>query len=264
MTAFVVLMYHGLYASDEEYARIPAADRPYTLSAQRFRAHLDALHACGAHVMTHPELEQPRTLTGKRFPVLISFDDGDQGWVRHALPRLKERGWQGTFFVTTDLIGSHPHFCDWNDIRTLAEAGMNIQSHGKTHRFLADLDETACREEFALSKQRLESATGQPVTTISFPGGRYRKRDLHIGREAGFRWFHTSRPGLNPPAAGNGLIRRFAIRHDTSPEQVVRLVTAHGPTLLRLRLATTIKDLLKRLLGNGGYHQLYERMKQKH
>ena len=261
MKPFVVLMYHGLYDSAEEWQQIPAEEKPYAVSATQFREHLQAIQDAGAHVLTQQELEHAAGVADQPYPVLITFDDGDKGWIRHALPALQAFGYQGTFFVTSDLIDNLPHFCNWDDIRALADAGMNVQSHGRTHRFLADLSADDCRQEFTDSKRVLEQATGKTVTAISFPGGRFQMRDVAIGQEAGFRFFHTSKLGLNDPANGMQLLKRFAVRHNTGPKQIHNWVTAHQPTILRQVLLATLKDGIKTLLGNAGYHRLYRLIK---
>jgi peptidoglycan/xylan/chitin deacetylase (PgdA/CDA1 family) len=258
MKQFAVLMYHGVYSNAEEYAQIPTEEKPYAVSAQQFREHLQAIRDCGAQVLRHSDLQNPAALSAANNPVLITFDDGDKGWVRHALPALQEFGYQATFFVTSDLIETLPHFCSWQDIKTLADAGMNIQSHGQTHRFLADLSEHECRSEFANSRQKLQQLTGKPVTEISFPGGRFQPRDISIGQDEGFRLFHTSKAGLNTIARPSPLLKRIAIRQNTGKEQVSRLVTGHRPTIVRLILAAFAKDVMKKLLGNAVYHHLYK------
>lgn len=258
MKSFVILLYHGIYNDDHELAEIPTEDRPYAVSAQLFRQHLQMLKACGAHVISKAEIDDTVKLADIRYPVMITFDDGDKGWVRHALPALQSSGYEATFFVTSDMIGRMPHFCTWQDIKTLADAGMTIQSHGQTHRFLSDLPNEECRTEFKVSRCTLEESTGQPVTAISFPGGRFTKREIVIGRSEGFQFFHTSRVGLNRLVDSHRPLKRFAIRHDTTPTQLFRIVTQRPSSILWLRLVAALKDSVRSVVGNTLYHWVYK------
>ena len=61
----------------------------------------------------------------------------------------------------------------WPDIRTLRDAGMDIQSHSRQHRVLQTLDAAALDDELAGSKADLERALGGArVRTIAYPVGK--------------------------------------------------------------------------------------------
>jgi peptidoglycan/xylan/chitin deacetylase (PgdA/CDA1 family) len=59
----------------------------------------------------------------------------------------------------------------WNEVRALAEAGMDIGSHTKTHRVLWTLDQPTLRSELLDSKKDIEGEIGRPVKAISYPVG---------------------------------------------------------------------------------------------
>lgn len=250
---YAALMYHGIYASADELNEIPAEDRPYSVSADTFRSHMELLKTEDIEVITHQQARQNSPLN--KNGVLLTFDDGDKGWIRYALPILKEYGYEGTFFVTSDLIESRDHFCSWEDIKELADSGMNIQSHGKTHLFFADLNDSDCENEFLESKQHIENHTTNKINTISFPGGRYIQRDIDVGKKSGYTIFHTSKFGTN--LAGETIIKRVAIRDNTSLTELKNLITQNPLTLYRHHTITWAKDIIKKLLGNMGYHVLY-------
>src|SRR5436305_5940713 len=64
-------------------------------------------------------------------PLFLTFDDGGASafWVGKA---LRDAGWIGHFFVTTDYIGT-PGFLDVAGIRGLARMGHVIGSHSSSH-----------------------------------------------------------------------------------------------------------------------------------
>jgi peptidoglycan/xylan/chitin deacetylase (PgdA/CDA1 family) len=60
----------------------------------------------------------------------------------------------------------------WPHVRALADAGMDIESHGRTHRVLQTLDDATLRDELAGSRADLEAQLGRPVRAIAYPVGR--------------------------------------------------------------------------------------------
>jgi peptidoglycan/xylan/chitin deacetylase (PgdA/CDA1 family) len=66
----------------------------------------------------------------------------------------------------------------WDQVRELRRAGMDIQSHTRTHRVLQTLDAAQLRYELAGSKQDLEHELDEPISSISYPvGHRLEERD---------------------------------------------------------------------------------------
>lgn len=261
MKEFISLMYHAVYDGDEELAAIPKEERPYALSAQMFREQIQLLRESGLPVRAHYD---EFASEGHERGIQITFDDGDRGWLRHALPVLQEHGFKALFFVTPNLIENRDDFCSWDEIRTLSDAGMTMQSHGLSHKFMSDLSETDCREEFKLSRSKIEDVTGKPVTMISFPGGRFGQDTVEIGVEEGYRHFYTSEVGVNTvqgPAGDRESIKRIAIRHNTSITEFERLIRNEGNILSRQATAARMKGLVKRILGNNNYDRLYRLLK---
>lgn len=89
-------------------------------------------------------------------------------------------------------VAGHPDCrpMDWDQLREMHAAGMEIGSHGVDHRMLAKLSPQAMRDEVAGSKQAIEAALGAAVTAMSYPvGGRDAYNDAVMGaaREAGYR-----------------------------------------------------------------------------
>ena len=59
----------------------------------------------------------------------------------------------------------------WQDVRTLRDAGMDIQSHTRTHRVLQTLTPDALAEELAGSSADLEREVGAPARVVAYPVG---------------------------------------------------------------------------------------------
>jgi peptidoglycan/xylan/chitin deacetylase (PgdA/CDA1 family) len=260
MGRVMVLMYHALYGDTAELAGIDPADRPYAVSLHAFRAQLDWLAAAGIPVCDPCAPQDRSKQDGVR--VVLTFDDGHASNFHHAYPMLRERGIVGVFFVTTDFIGLRPGFCAWQQLQEMVAGGMRVGSHGKTHRFLDDLDREEAGFEMAASRDAIANGVGQAPTLLSFPGGRYRSDLLPLGRGAGYELFFSSDAGANRTAAlkPGALLRRMAIRDDTEMVAFAGIAGAAPLTLARARAVGAMKTALRRIVGNRLYHALYERI----
>jgi len=89
---------------------------------------------------------------------------------------------------------------NWDQIREMVSHQMTVASHTHSHPVLATMDHRELQEELMLSKQILETQTGQPVLSISYPFGGYRHIPYaiqSIARNCGYRLGFTSSFGIN-------------------------------------------------------------------
>ncbi len=228
--ALPVVMYHGLHASADDAGRF---DPVYSVTPDEFRRQLDWLVQNGYRAVRLRDLE---TLDRSAKAVIISFDDGDVSNRTVALPLLKERGLAAEFFVTADFI-DQPGMLSAAQTRELADAGMGVQSHGCTHRYLEDLDEATLAAELHDSKRRLETATGAPVDSLALPGGRGGERELRLAQQLGYRYVLNSAPGVNHGWRDGDYLERVAITRTMHIDEFASLVAWRGvaPRWQRLR-----------------------------
>jgi peptidoglycan/xylan/chitin deacetylase (PgdA/CDA1 family) len=130
-----------------------------------------------------------------RADVRLSFDDGNASDIGDALPALRDRGLQATFFLVAGRLGT-PGYVDADGVKELVSAGMRIGSHGMHHRRWRGLDDAALHEEHVVAKAILEDVSGLPVTHVACPYGSYDRRVLQSLRRAGFTHVYTSDRGL--------------------------------------------------------------------
>ena len=75
-------------------------------------------------------------------------------------------------------------------VRAMADAGMQIGAHTVSHPILARLNDADARGEIAQSKSDLETLLGRRVTLFAYPNGKpgqdYLPRDAALARELGF------------------------------------------------------------------------------
>ena len=60
----------------------------------------------------------------------------------------------------------------WDQVRALARAGMDVESHTKRHRVLQTLAPGQLHDELAGSRLELEAQLGRPVRALAYPVGR--------------------------------------------------------------------------------------------
>jgi peptidoglycan/xylan/chitin deacetylase (PgdA/CDA1 family) len=61
---------------------------------------------------------------------------------------------------------------DWSGVRTLVEAGMDVQSHGESHRLFPTISVEEVLREARTSREVLEAQTGLRQYALAYPAGR--------------------------------------------------------------------------------------------
>lgn len=132
--------------------------------------------------------------------VVITFDDGYEDWTTNASPVLKASSIPATFFITTTFttVTSEPQIgltpMKQEEVAILAEAGFEIGSHSHTHADLAHCPEDQLVSELEESKRVLEAMSGQTISHLSYPKGRFITP----------RFQHLKRTGYTMALAGHG------------------------------------------------------------
>jgi peptidoglycan/xylan/chitin deacetylase (PgdA/CDA1 family) len=74
----------------------------------------------------------------------------------------------------------------WDELRGLAERGVEVGSHTLTHPHLTRLGDAELREELTESKGRLETELGRPCPLLAYPFGEEDARARRAARGAGY------------------------------------------------------------------------------
>lgn len=250
-----VLMYHNLYRSESELADMPLEEKPYAISEETFREHLDFIKTSKIEISVSLNNE---TESSKK-QVMITFDDGHKSFFDIAFPILKEYKVPAIFFITPELMNSRKDFCSWEQLKEMSENGMTIGSHGLTHQFLENMNESDATYELKESKRLIEENVSNKVDTVSFPGGRYSMKTIKIAESLGYESLFNSIPDLH---SSGSLIPRFAIRSNTTIEHFKKFCGERSFFTFKLLFYFKLKQLLKRLLGNNNYHEFYKLIKK--
>lgn len=163
-----VFMYH--HVSNKPTENI--LDYSLTVTTTDFNAQLDWLQAQGYHSINMTELFDA-LYYGKTLPphpMILSFDDGYEDMYTDALPALLAHHDRGVFYIITGMIGGR--YLTWNQVRALAENGMQIASHTIHHVNIGQPPAyTTTQDELQQSLATLQALLGQPIQFFCYPTG---------------------------------------------------------------------------------------------
>jgi peptidoglycan/xylan/chitin deacetylase (PgdA/CDA1 family) len=195
-----VLTYHDVTDGSRNTAE--------SVSAAALRTQLAEAARLGMRFVPLPELGE-RLLAGDSVDGLgaITFDDALIGVHRNAVGVLSDLGLSATVFVVSDRLGvSAPAWYPGSErvmtvdeLREVARAGIDVQSHTCTHADLPMLAGPALDRELGDSRAALSDLLGSDVDYLAYPFGHYDARVCAAARRAGYRAAFTFRNGRITP-----------------------------------------------------------------
>lgn len=172
-------------------------------------------------------------LSFEKLNIVITFDDGYKGWIKYAIPVLKEMGFPATFFVTSGFVGltkkCESEFVEKNlfrtsklrrisgglsqdDLRLIIREGFLLGGHTLSHCDLESISEAEkVKHEIAEDKLKLEQISGKKVDYFAYPMGGYNNPRLDLVKsleELGFKAAVTTVPGFNIQGSNPYLLHR--------------------------------------------------------
>jgi peptidoglycan/xylan/chitin deacetylase (PgdA/CDA1 family) len=212
----MVLMYHSVQ---------PYTDDPYlvTVGPARFEQQMRWLSRRGLRGVSIAELLAARAAGAGRGLVGLTFDDGYADFAEYALPVLRRHDFTATVFVIAgrlggdnvwDPAGPRKQLLDAGQVRALAEAGVEIGSHGLLHVSLPAAH-GALADETSGSRRILQDITGQPAGGFCYPYGHLDAEVVGAVRNAGYDYGCAIWP--SEYAGRHALTRIYVGDADTSP-----------------------------------------------
>jgi peptidoglycan/xylan/chitin deacetylase (PgdA/CDA1 family) len=204
MSGTVVLMYHVIdaprSAQESRYCCRPAQ---FDLQMRHLRRSAYTVIGLSSLVESLQNREPPPDRA-----VVVTVDDGFKCAYQNALPVLAKYEIPAVFFAVTDRLGGTN---DWmtargspsrdlltpTELRALADAGMSVGSHTRTHPRLTEISPAAVMEEVRGSKKRLEDILSRPVTYLAYPFGAYDQAVRDSVESAGYEAACSVRDGFN-------------------------------------------------------------------
>lgn len=218
--AVPILMYHQIDASPPRGTPL----RGLTVTPGRFARQMGLLRLLGYQGVSMTELE-PYLLGQKSGKVVgITFDDGYQNNLEHALPVLLRLGFSATCYAVSDPVDGRNA---WDEsigvpskplltpaqMREWMQAGMDLGAHTRHHADLTTLERSQAWDEIAGCKHALEDITGREVRHFCYPYGRYTDEHVRIAREAGYITSTTTKRGRARPDDDLFELPRVLIAH---------------------------------------------------
>lgn len=244
-----ILMYHGI--EDRPMGgEDQAGTAHYRVTPARFREHLELIASMGFQPITFKTLASGERLPER--PIIITFDDGvDDSW-HQALPLLNEFGFKGVFFVVSGNVNS-PGWLKASHVRGMVFNDMEIGSHGVTHRYLSGLPRAELLEELMISKDHLESITGEQVISLALPGGRGSRAVGATAKQLGYEFVAGSQPGNNAGILDSSNVQRWAMTKQTSTQKLRQILSGQPRLLTSARRKYWLGAMLKSILGDQCY-----------
>jgi peptidoglycan/xylan/chitin deacetylase (PgdA/CDA1 family)/glycosyltransferase involved in cell wall biosynthesis len=228
-----VLAYHAI----ADLRHDPVLEK-YGVSPERFAAQLDDLKRHGWRFISVDDLLA--TLAGDGIPpepsVLVTFDDAYDCLQNTACPMLEERGIPAVAFAVAERVGETNDWdrpigagvmklVDAQGLRRVSGRGIEIGSHGATHRPLTAIAPDELERELQGSAEILEAAGLPRPRVLAYPYGEWSPAVASAARAAGYRAAFTVTPGV--------------VRAGSDPWSISRLEVLSGdePWRLRLKLA---------------------------
>ncbi|MBI4343727.1 MAG: polysaccharide deacetylase family protein [Candidatus Omnitrophica bacterium] len=258
-TRVVALTFHDVEHNGK--AAEPASDAFYRIRAAELEQLLSLLRQRGYQTVsskTFRAWQQGRGALPQR-SVLLTFDDGYASHGEVAASLLVRYRFTGTFFVTIERVG-RPGYLTWEQLRKLVFLGMEVGSHGLTHRPLTSLPREELERELVESKRMLETQLGVPVQALAAPGGFWDARVAQAAQRAGYDAVWASTIGTNGRETSSQGLRRIVVRQPFSAERTLALVEGWRPGLWWATNQQTLIRVLKRALGVYWYEQLKRRV----
>jgi peptidoglycan/xylan/chitin deacetylase (PgdA/CDA1 family) len=240
----------------------PYRHDPYqiTVSPARFEQQIRSLRRSGLTGVSMRELLEVRGRGDGRRLVGLTFDDGYADFAEYVLPVLAHYGFSATVFVVADLLGRHnvwdpagprKELLTADQVRQVADAGMEIGSHGLRHVLLPDVADADLVTEIATSRHILQQVSGQQVAGFCYPGGAVERHIIEGVEHAGYDYAcAVGRSALT----GRHALPRSCIGDTDSPFWIRAKLVRHwltwsyrGPGAERLSHAAAAVTLHRRL-----------------
>jgi peptidoglycan/xylan/chitin deacetylase (PgdA/CDA1 family) len=170
-----ILMYHEITTTPRSAGRL-------AVTPDNFARQLAYLAEHDYHGLSAGQFAAAIGAGGGPLPprsVVLTFDDGFADFHDVALPLLREHGFTATLYVTSGWVAGRGRRCrgapsgmlSWDQLRSVASAGIEIGGHSLSHPQLDQLPPESLRQELTWCKSEIEDQLGTPVTGVAYPFG---------------------------------------------------------------------------------------------
>jgi peptidoglycan/xylan/chitin deacetylase (PgdA/CDA1 family) len=136
----------------------------------------------------------------------ITFDGGYADAYTHVLPKLEKYGVKAAFFIAPALIGGnrvirgHALPCmDWEQVKAIAERGMDIGHYGCNGRIFTQVPKEAIEEDIRVSKPIFDKYLGTQPICYAVNEGTPEPAAIQVLKENGYTALFTKSPTNQGP-----------------------------------------------------------------
>jgi peptidoglycan/xylan/chitin deacetylase (PgdA/CDA1 family) len=228
-----ILMYHQIdrIPPKVDAQGVRAKYRSLIVSPASFARQMWLLNALGYRGVNMSEVMQylrgEKTIPAHGKVIGITFDDGYQNNLTHALPVLQRYGFSSTCYAVSSLAGQSNR---WDSERGVAAkplmaaaemrewiaGGQEIGSHTAHHVNLNQVNRAIAKDEITQSKYELEAMTGVACGHFCYPYGQYDFEHTMTARTAGYASATTTEHGVADASHGAFELPRIGILKNTN------------------------------------------------
>jgi peptidoglycan/xylan/chitin deacetylase (PgdA/CDA1 family) len=220
-SSYSVLVYHR-FAGELK----PGQER-IDIAPRRFYRQLHLLRLLGFKPLPLEDLlafhrGERNELPRRRF--VVTVDDAMADAIE---PLRRAAGLSPQLFVPTAELGGSAHWIDgepvagWDEVRSLAEAGVAIGSHTRHHRRLTQLTPEERDAELTGSLTELREQIPTAAAVIAYPNGDHDDAVCRAAEEAGYEAAFTTEKGRNDAATDRFRLRRVSVHGADGPLAVL-------------------------------------------
>lgn len=229
-----ILMYHQIDAPPPRGTML----RGLIVAPSSFAWQMRMLRVLGYRGLSMRELEPYLRGEQQGKVVGITFDDGYQNNLAHALPVLESNGFTATCYGVSRMVGGtnawdagkvvQKPLMTQRDWLAWHYAGMDVGSHTQTHANLMDLSEHAARQQIVQSKDELQQMLGAEVRHFCYPYGWFKAAHEEMVRTAGYVTATSTHRGRVQMGDNPYALQRIMVARATHPLQFfMKVATAY-------------------------------------
>jgi len=176
------------------YHSIDDSGSVLSVPPSRFQQHVEWMRRSGIEVRSLEAMLSPDSRSDQH-ALAITFDDGYLNVAERAAPLLREYGLPATVFVVSSRAGKDNGWertrgshipvlplLDWDALGRLAESGVQVGAHSRTHPHLTRLPDSAIEDELAGCADEIERRIGKRPIALAYPYGNTDDRVVGIAR----------------------------------------------------------------------------------
>jgi peptidoglycan/xylan/chitin deacetylase (PgdA/CDA1 family) len=211
-----ILMFHKIGRSGRA-----SKMRGNYVSPVHFSKLLDDFKRNSLHSISLSEAVRTKAEVGSRY--VITFDDGYEGNLIYAAPKMREAGFTAIVFLVANRLGQRNEWdlgldntmerlMDRTQVQEWLSLGFEIGAHTLTHPWLTTIPIPEAKNEIADSKKKLEDLFGVLIKHFCYPYGDFNDAVVDLVRQAGFETACT--------------VEEDTVRHRVDPFRLPRFHTS--------------------------------------